>query len=394
MIIPKRNYLVYFYSYFVSNLILIFINVMLPIYFFNILNVNRIELAIIQFATYSILFTKPIISIYFDIVRSKRRVFLIISSIGTLISFIFFTLYINILTIFGIFLSINFLCVSVSDVVIDKMIVDYSPDEKTKDRTARYIFLGSMSGAIFPTLISFLIFTDLYSIPTWHLFFIILSFAIIPMIFMSCLLKVPFDSDKKEIDTIDNDIDKKSIVLLCICAFFTYGEKIYNYPLEPWLVERWGEQYFSLLLLILMIMILLNALGLVIASIISNRYNRKKLLADSCFLYGLLMIIAPFTDKITFFIIFGIMQIFSGLIIVNLFSLMVKHSHKKVWLFQLLTTFILLARVLLVPLGTYLSAFIPTELIIVIAGILVLLAVIPTIFIKYEKEQLSMKSEI
>lgn len=394
MIIPKRNYYTYFYAYFVSNLILIFINVMLPIYFFNILNINRIELAIIQFAAYSILFTKPIISIYFDKVRSTRKIFLIISSIGTLTSFIFLILYLNILTIFGIFLSINFLCVSVTDIVIDKMIVDYSPDEKTKDRNARYIFLGSMSGAIFPTIISFLIFTDIYSIPTWHLFFLILSFAIIPMIFMNNLLKVPFDSDKKEVDTIDSDIDKKSIMLLCICAFFAYGEKIYDYPLEPWLVNRWGEQYFSLLLLILMIMILLNALGLLIASIISNRYNRKKILEISFFLYGSLMVIAPFTDKITFFIIFGIMQIFSGFLVVNLFSLMVKHSHKKVWLFQLLTSFILLARVLLVPLGTYLSAFVPTELIIATAGVLVLLAIIPTIFIKYKKEQLSMKSEI
>ncbi|TFG22739.1 MAG: hypothetical protein EU529_09580 [Promethearchaeota archaeon] len=367
---------------------------MLPIYFFNILNINRIELAIIQFAAYSILFTKPIISIYFDKVRSTRKIFLIISSIGTLTSFIFLILYLNILTIFGIFLSINFLCVSVTDIVIDKMIVDYSPDEKTKDRNARYIFLGSMSGAIFPTIISFLIFTDIYSIPTWHLFFLILSFAIIPMIFMNNLLKVPFDSDKKEVDTIDSDIDKKSIMLLCICAFFAYGEKIYDYPLEPWLVNRWGEQYFSLLLLILMIMILLNALGLLIASIISNRYNRKKILEISFFLYGSLMVIAPFTDKITFFIIFGIMQIFSGFLVVNLFSLMVKHSHKKVWLFQLLTSFILLARVLLVPLGTYLSAFVPTELIIATAGVLVLLAIIPTIFIKYKKEQLSMKSEI
>jgi len=267
------------------------------------------------------------------------------------------------------------------------MIIDNSPDEKTKDRNARYIFLGGMSGAIFPTIISFLIFTDMYSIPTWHLFFIILSFAIIPMIFMSCLLKDSFDSDKKEVDTIDNDIDKKSIVLLCICAFFAYGEKIYDYPLEPWIVERWGEQYFSLLLLILMIMILLNALGLVIASIISNRYNRKKLLAISLFLYGLLMIIAPFTDKITFFIIFGIMQIFAGFFVVNLFSLMVKLSYKKVWLFQLLTLFILIASVLLVPLGTYLSTFVPTELIIVTAGTLVLLAIIPVIFIKYEREQ-------
>ncbi|TFF97134.1 MAG: MFS transporter, partial [Promethearchaeota archaeon] len=338
MVIPKRNYFVYFYAYFVSNLILIFINVMLPIYFFNILNVNRIELAIIQFTAYLILFTKPIISIYFDKVRSTRKIFLIISSIGTLTSFIFLTLYLNILTIFGIFLSINLLCVSVTDVVVDKMIVEYSPDEKTKDRNARYIFLGGMSGAIFPTIISFFIFTDLYSIPTWYLFFLILSFAIIPMIFMSCLLKDSFDSNKKEVDTIENNIDKKSILLLCICAFFAYGEKIYDYPLEPWLIEKWGEQYFSLLLLILMIMILINALGLVIASIISNRYNRKNLLALSCFLYGLLMIIAPFTDKITFFIIFGIMQIIAGFMVVNLFSLMIKHSHKKVWIFQLLSS--------------------------------------------------------
>ncbi len=386
MMIPKRNYIVYFYAYFVSNLILIFINVMLPIFFFNILNINRIELAFIQFAAYSILFTKPIISIYFDKVRSTRKIFLIISSIGTLSSFIFFTLYLNILAVFGIFLSINFLCVSVMDVIIDKMIVDYSPEEKTKDRNARYIFLGGMSGAIFPTIISFLIFTDMYSIPTWNLFFLILSIAIIPMVFMSYFLKVSLDSNKKEVDTIDNDINKKPIVLLCICAFFAYGDRIYDYPLEPWLVEKWGEQYFSLLLLILMIMIILNALGIVIASTVSSRYNRKNILSLSLFILGLLMIIAPFTDKITFFIIFGIMQIFAGFCVVNLFSLMVKHSHKKVWIFQLLTSFSLLARFLLVPLGTYLSAFVPTEIIIVIAGILVLLSVIPVIFIKYEKE--------
>jgi len=385
--IPKRNYFVYFYAYFVSNLIIILINVMLPIYFFNILNVNRIELAIIQFAAYSILFTKPIISIYFDKVKSTRKIFLIISSIGTLISFILFTIYLNILAVFGVFLSINFFCTSVMDVVIDKMIVDYSPDERTRDKNAKYTYLGRMSGAIFPALISYLIFTDLYSIPSWYLFFLILSISIIPMIFFSFLLKISFSFKHTEENVIDYKIDKKSILLLCICNFFAHGEQIYNYPLEPWIVDRWGDQYFSLLIIIFMIMILLNALGIVLASKVSNKYNRKKLLEISCLLYGLLMIIASFTDIITFFIIFGIMQIFAGFIVVNLFSLMVKYSHKKVWLFQLFTTFFLLARVLLIPLGTYLSAFVPTELIIVIAGILVLIAIIPAVFIKYETEQ-------
>jgi len=384
--IPKRNYIVYFYAYFASNLILILVNVMLPIYFFNIININRIELATIQFAAYSILFTKPIISIYFDKARSTKKIFIVLSSIGTLTSFIFFTLFINFLVVFGIFLSINFLCVSVTDVIIDKMIVDYSPDEKTKDRNAKYTYLGSMSGALFPTIVSFLIFKDIYSISSWHLFFLILSFSLIPLIFIVCFLNLSIDVKEKEIEPIDNAVNKKSIALLCICAFFAYGEKIYDYPLEPWLVERWGEQNISWLLVIFMIMIILNALGVVLASTISNKYNRSKLLALACAIYGSLMIIAPFTDIITFFVIFGIMQIFAGFIIVNLFSLMIKLSNKKVWIFQLLASFILLARVILVPLGTYLSVFLPTELIIITAGILVLLAIIPAVLIKYEKE--------
>jgi hypothetical protein len=83
-----------------------------------------------------------------------------------------------------------------------------------------------------------------------------------------------------------------------------------------------------------------------------------------------------------FFILFGIMQIFSGIIVINLVSLMIHYSHKKVVYFQIIAIFAILASIIFIPLGTFLSTIIETELIIVIAGILKLLSIIPIFFLK------------
>ena len=71
------------------------------IYFFNILHVNRAELAFIQILSYSVLLLKPLISIYFDKPDASKKASIIISSIGTVISFIFFLINLNFLIIFS-----------------------------------------------------------------------------------------------------------------------------------------------------------------------------------------------------------------------------------------------------------------------------------------------------
>ena len=388
MSLSRRNYLVLFYGYFATQVIFVFINVFLPVYFFNILKVNRTELAFIQILSYSVLLLKPFISIYFDKPNALKKSSIIISSIGIVISFIFFIINLNFLIIFGIFLSINFLCLSIMDIVIDKLIIINSPDEKAKDRNVLCVQLGAMTGAICPILISYLIFTDIYSISIWNQFFLIGISLVIPLMFVSFLLKDNAEV-KLETEVVNNkDINKKSIILMCVFLFLIYGDSLYQYPLEPWILDHYGEENFSLFLLYLVIIIFISALGVILAGLISNRYNRKKIIIISSISSGILLIIAPFMNFILFFIIFGIIQIFAGFLLINIIAIMIDLSRKKVVYYQTMAAFIILARIIFVPLGTYLSAIIPTEFIIVTSGILLILSIIPILFLEVKEKEL------
>ena len=66
---------------------------------------------------------------------------------------------------------------------------------------------------------------------------------------------------------------------------------------------------------------------------------------------------------------------------------MIGISQKKVVYFQVMATFAILAFVIFIPLGTFLSQYIETELIIVIAGVFKLLSVIPIYFIEYKYDK-------
>lgn len=389
MSLPKRNYLVYFYSYFAVQLIFIYINIFLPVYFFNVLNVNRTELAVVQIFAYLALFIKPVIAIYFDKKNIKKKKIIILSSIGSIVSFFLFIISLNFLLIFGIFLGINFACTSILDVAIDKIIVEFSPDEKTRDRNALVPQIGAILGAIIPNMIFYLIFADLFSIPTWNLFFLIGVLSIIPLITIGFLLKPQIDTIKSAEDITKNEVNKKVIGLMCIIVFLFYSERIYEYPMEPWILNKYGEQYFSLFILILILLILLNALGLIIAGLISNRFNRINILIISSVSYGILLIVAPFMDLITLFILFGIIQIFSGFLLINIITLMIEFSKKQVVYFQIMSAFAILASVVFIPLGTYLSSFMATEIIIVSAGIMKILIIIPILLMRnnYQKNE-------
>jgi uncharacterized membrane protein HdeD (DUF308 family) len=169
----------------------------------------------------------------------------------------------------------------------------------------------------------------------------------------------------------------KHIALISSALFFIYGEKLYDYPMEPWVLMKYGENNLSLILLLFILMVVLNITGVIIAGTLSHRFSPHHILIASLLVYGGLMIVAPFMDLILFFTLFGIMQIFSGFILVNIISLMMKYSQKKVFYYQLMSCAVILANVIWIPLGTFLSTHLPTEFIIVIAGGLILCALIP-----------------
>ncbi|TFG13558.1 MAG: hypothetical protein EU535_04795 [Promethearchaeota archaeon] len=380
----KRNYVIYYYGYFVANLILIYVNVFLPVFFFNILNVNRAELATIQIFSYSGLFLRPIIGFYVEkpFLRLNRKKILIFSAIGTLISFTIFLINITVLTLFGIFLFITFACSSIMGVSIDKYIIELSNIEEIKNKNILCIQLGMLTGSIFPNIIFIIVYSDIYSLSFWNLFFLAGILSTLPLFFIVFLIKVDNEFNERSEELEVQPTSRKLLFIMIIFSFLIYADKLYEYPLEPWILSKYGENFFLIFAFYLIILIILNAISILLAGLFSHKFDKVKVLIFSTLFMGIFLIIAPFVGLIGFIICFIIIQMFAGFVVINMTSLMIDISKKNVMIFQILIAFTILARVIFVPLGTYLSIIISTEFIILISGLLIILSVIPLFFIK------------
>lgn len=168
---------------------------------------------------------------------------------------------------------------------------------------------------------------------------------------------------------------------MCLFIFLVYGDKLYEFPLEPWILEKFGEELFSFFVRLLIFIIFINLIGIIIAGFISNKFNRKKLLIYSSLSYGLISLLLPFVNAFWFFLLFTILQIIASFIILNMIRVMIQFAAKKVTYFQIMASFFIIARIIFIPLGTYLSTLIPTELIIIISGILITMSIIPLFFL-------------
>jgi MFS family permease len=341
--------------------------------------VDRTKLAFVQIISYSALFVKPLISIYFD-KREKThfsiRLFLIICSTIVTISLIALLISLPLLLLFGILLGINFAFTSMLDVITDKVLIKKSDNEQQKNKNVLWVRLGAVLGAVTTPVLAMIF--------SWPLFFFSCVTATIPLIIIVAFVGKPeYEEDTTPLskEALSTDYSLKNIALLCIFAFLLYSDAIYEYPLEPFLVDYMGEGLFSLLLLGF---IIINAIGIVIAGLYSHRFDRKKILIYNIIIVGIVLCLAPFTPFIIFVILYGVLQIVSGFVTINLTSLMIDVSKEKVTIFQIIAAFTVLAKVILIPLGTYLSSVLTTDWILFMAGGFFILALIPILLIKIE----------
>jgi len=108
MNLMKSNYILFFIVYFIVSLINTFVILYIPVFMLVILDVNRIELAFVQFFSYLTLFLGPLTGFFFDKFSNKKKKLILISSVFLVFSFSFFNLNIDNLSYFGIFLALNF----------------------------------------------------------------------------------------------------------------------------------------------------------------------------------------------------------------------------------------------------------------------------------------------
>lgn len=372
----KLNSLIYFYTYFTAEMILVYINSYLPIYFSE-LKVDITQLSIILFFSYLFLFLRVAISVYFDRKNAKRKPLIIFSSFGIILSFTLLILNLNLLFIFGVFLGFIFAFVSVIIVGINKIMITQSPDIKTKNKNALIIQLGAINGSLIP-IILFLINTNLSA--NWNQFFIFGILLTTPILIFVFLLK---DEDANYKFNGGNNqefkIVKKSIVLMCIFLFLACSDRLFSFSIKPWISFKSSTTFFSFVWFVLT---LVYVSGNFCGGVILKRVNRKHVLIISTVLIGIILFFAPFIDFFLFLIFYGFYFFISGILLVSLLSIMMELSQNKVFYYQLMALFSIAANVVFTPLGAYLFNHIDTEIIIMIAGILIMISTIPICFIK------------
>jgi len=118
--------------------------------------------------------------------------------------------------------------------------------------------------------------------------------------------------------------------------------------------------------------------------------NRKKIIAITVGLYAVLTFLMAISDFLFFMIIQGIMQVIVGVMMLNYASLMITISNNgkyKTLKYQCFKIAYALSCVIFIPLGTHLSAFVPIETLILIAGMLSTLALAPLILLKVKPKK-------
>ncbi len=398
----KRNYLVYFYAYFAATAIMLYIHTYLPILFLRIYSIEEIEIVFVQIFSYSALFLKPVISIYFDKYKSKRGIIAIISAVGIILSFILLVINLTLLIIFSILLGLTFAFISLLDVIIDKVIIDRSLDEESKSKNILFTQLGALSGSIFVSVVYLIIMSDLYSIEVWNHFFLIGIISIAPIIFIMFLLKDNPMLNKSESKENIKDLEKSceaisssqkitnwmknnpQILLMCLFLFLYSANYLLEWTLEPWILDQFGEEGVMIYTLSFIILVLINAFSMILASKKFQDLDRKKVIMISLIMAGILYAIAPFVGLIGFIILIAISQFFAGFLSIYLIAMVIDLSQEKGTYYQLMASFVVLAEVIFVPLGTYLSGldFVSAQLLFVITGMAFIVSVIPIYYIK------------
>ncbi|MHA1148669.1 MAG: MFS transporter [Promethearchaeota archaeon] len=386
----RINYIIFFYAYFIAQMIYAIVNTYLPIYFFLVLNVERAELAFAQVISYSAFLLKPLYSLYIDKFSTKRKKLLISSSLIVFVSITIVFWNISILLIFGIFLGINFAFLAMIDVIIDKYVVEISEDEKTKDRNALCIQAGAFLGALMVSVLFLLNISDFYATYQWNSFFLFSLLLIVPLIALVLFLD---ESKHKAINPLPihvekGDINNRNILLMNLYIFLIYADRLYKYPIEPWLTQNFSLNATQFVMLIF-VMIIINLIGLILATAISRFYDRKKILYVATGISAILTIIGPFMPWVILLIFLTILQITSGFILINLIAIMIEISKKKVVIYQILTLSMVGAIWLFIPLGTYLTLFIKTEYIIMVAGVCFLFSIVPLYFLTLPQDRIT-----
>ncbi|TKJ25710.1 MAG: hypothetical protein CEE42_06940 [Promethearchaeota archaeon Loki_b31] len=384
----KKMYGIFFLVYFTLGVFEAYFVLYIPLFYYEILAVNRNSLAFIQFFGYLSLIITPLVAYIFDAhVKSERnhKIFVYLCVILLCSCFSIFLINKNILFLYGIFLGVYFLARMFIRTIMSKIFLTLSV-ESPKIKHHMILIVNGARGVSFLLVSLFfdLIIKNIYSLPQWELFFMVGWMLTLPLLSIILFLRnntiFSDQSSKNNIKDIEvKNIKKMSqkrvlwfVIFLYIAFFLASSDLIFLSLVSSWVLTRYNEFSLRIFFSLYYVISIFALLGYYIASKIAKRISNIFLLFVFCCFYLFFLVLLPFSN-FPMFLVIQCGLAFAGYIAnymyVSIAQTISVKTRYKTFVYQLILTCQSIANIVFAPIGTSLSAYISVEMLIFLSSI-------------------------
>ncbi len=385
-----KTYGIFFLVYFTWGVFEAYFGLYIPLYYYEILVVNRNNLAFIQFFGYLSLIITPLIAYIFDAhVKSERnhKIFVYIFAILLCSCFPIFLINKNILLLYGIFLGVYFLSRLVIGTIMSKIYLTLSV-ESPKIKHSMILIIYGAKGVSFLIISLFFdaIIKNVYSLLQWELFFTIGWMLTLSLLSVVLFLRNYAIFGNQSSPNWNNDIESKNInkkksqkkvfwfaIFLYIAFFLASSDLIFLSLISSWVLTKYNEFSLRFFFNFYYVITICSLLGYYFASKIAKRISNISLLFVFCCLYLFFIILLPLSNFPMFLVIqccLGFAGYIANYMYISIAQTISVNARYKTVVYQLLLMSQSIANIVFTPIGTSLSAFISVEMLIFFSSIL------------------------
>ena len=385
----KKMYGIFFIVYFTLGVFEAYFVLYIPLFYYEILAVNRNDLAFIQFFGYLSLILTPFFAYILDAhIESERNHKILVFLCVILLCSCFSIFLINkkTLLLYGIFLGVYFLSRMFIRTIMSKIFLTLSV-ESPKIKHHMILIVNGAIGISFlvVSLVFDFIIKDVYSLPQWELFFMIGWLLTLPLLSIVLFLRNNTVFKKSELknnkhDTKSEETNKKFHigflifgVFLFISFFLASSDLFFLSLVSSWVFTRYNESSLRFYFAFYYVITIFSLLGYLFASRIAKRISNIILLFVFCCFYLFFLVLLPFSN-FPMFLVIQCGLAFAGYIAnymyVSIAQTISVNTRYKTFVYQILVMSQSIANIVFTPIGTSLSAFISVETLISFSSIL------------------------
>jgi len=385
----KKMYGIFFLVYFTLGVFEAYFSLYIPLFYYEILAVNRNDLAFIQFLGFLSLVITPLIGYIFDAhIKSERnhKIFVYLCVILLCSCFSIFLINKNILSLYGIFLGVYFLARMFIRTIMSKIFLTLSV-ESPKIKHHMILIVNGARGVSFLLVSLFFdfIIKDIYSLPQWEIFFMVGWMLTLPLLSIILFLRnntiFSDQSSKNNKKDIESKIIKKKsqkkvswfVIFLYIAFFLASSDLIFLSLVSSWVLTRFNESSLRIYFSLYYVITIFALFGYYFASKIAKRISNIVLLFTFCCFYLFFLVLLPFSNFQMFLVLqcgLAFVGYIANYMYVSIAQTFAVKTQYKTFVYQLLLTCQSIANIIFSPAGTSLSASISVEVLIFVSSIL------------------------